>query len=121
MTDEDFVQTLVGEELAQYEADTILKSIEILKSENAELRERLERAVELPVSLETPVLKVWKNRVPEDDTRMSFVDMWEITVVNFKLEHYPLWSKFYFPNTKEGKEAAEARLAELKGGKYENF
>ena len=92
-----------------------------LAEENADLRERLERAVELPVLLETPVLKVWKNRVPEDDTRMSFVDMWEITVVNFKLEHYPLWSKFYFPNTKEGKEAAEARLAELKGGKYENF
>lgn len=86
-----------------------------LVEENADLHERLERAVELPVSLETPILKVWKNRVPEDDTRMSFVDMWEITVVNFKLEYYPLWGKRYFPNTKEGKEAAEARLAELKG------
>lgn len=90
--------------------------VENLKSENVALHERLEKAVELPVLLETPILKVWKNRVPEDDARMSFVDMWEITVVNFKLEHYPLWGKLYFPNTKEGKEAAEARLAELKGG-----
>ena len=88
-----------------------------LGDENAALRERLERAVELPVPLGTPILKVRKNRVPEDDTRMSFVDMREITVVNFKLEHYPLWGKLYFPNTKEGKEAAEARLAELNGGK----
>lgn len=92
------------------------KKISDLQSENAALKERLEKAVELPVLLGTPILKIWKNRVPEDDTRMSFVDMWEITVVNFKLEHYPLWGKFYFPNTEEGKEAAEARLAELKGG-----
>ena len=89
--------------------------IEELESENAALRKRLEKAVELPVPLGTPILKVWKNRVPEDDARMSFVDMWEITMTNFKLEYYPLWGKFYFPNTKEGKEAAETRLAELKG------
>lgn len=48
---------------------------------------------------------------------MSFVDMWEITMANFKLEHHSLWGKFYFPNTEEGKKAAEARLAELKGDK----
>lgn len=95
------------------------EKISQLEAENAALREGLERAVELPVPLGTPILKVWKNRVPEDDTRMSFVDMWEITMANFKLEHYPLWGKFYFPNTEEGKEAAEARLAELRG-KNEN-
>ena len=81
------------------------------------MRERLEKAVELPVPLETPILKVWENRVPEDDARMSFVNMWEITTVNFKLEHFPLWGKYYFPNTEEGKKAALARLAELKEGK----
>lgn len=88
-----------------------------LKSENAALRERLEKAVELPVPLGTPILKVWENRVPEDDARMSFVDVWEITTVNFKLEHYPLWGKYYFPKGEEGRKAAEARLAVLKGGK----
>ena len=100
-----------------YEKINVLKEeVNALKSENVNLRERLEKAVELPVPLGTPILKVWKNRVPEDDARMSFVDMWEITVVNFKLEYYPLWDKFYFPNTEEGRETAEARLAELKGG-----
>ena len=76
MTDEEFIKTLIGEVLTQYEADSILKSIEILKAENAELRdeadensalsienkmradrleaenavlrERLERSIELP-------------------------------------------------------------------------
>lgn len=100
----------------QWKAETLEKENEQLKAENAALRERLEKAVELPVPLETPILKVWKNRVPEDDARMSFVDMWEITTVNFKLEHYPLWGKFYFPNGEEGRKIAEARLAELKGG-----
>lgn len=99
--------------------NNLAEEVARLKAENAALRDRLDKAVELPVPLETPILKVWKNRVPEDDTRMSFVDMWEITVANFKLEHYPLWGKFYFPNTEEGKEAAEARLAELRG-KNEN-
>ena len=90
---------------------------ERLESENAELHARLENAVELPVPLGTPILKVWKNRVPEDDARMSFVGVWEITTVNFKLEHYPLWGKYYFPKGEEGRKAAEARLADLKGGK----
>lgn len=92
------------------------EEISRLETENAALRERLSKAVELPVPLGTPILKVWKNRVPEDDARMSFVDVWEITTVNFKLEHYPLWGKYYFQKGEEGRKAAEARLAELKGG-----
>ena len=92
-----------------------LAYIQQLKAENAALRERLSKAVELPVPLGTPILKVWKNRVPEDDARMSFVDVWEITTVNFKLEHYPLCGKYYFQKGEEGRKAAESRLAELKG------
>lgn len=112
---DDVERTVLSGELVDY-ISALKAEVERLKVKNAELRERLRKAVELPVPLETPILKVWKNRVPEDDTRMSFVDMWEITMTNFKLEYYPLWGKFYFPNTKEGKETAEARLAELKGG-----
>ena len=41
MNDEDFVRTLVGEEMTQYEADTIIKTIESLKAENDALREKL--------------------------------------------------------------------------------
>ena len=90
---------------------------ERLKAENAALKERLEKVLELPVPLGTPVLKVWRNRVPTDDTRMDFVDMWEITTVSFKLEYYTLWGKQYFHNTEEGRKAAEAAvLAELQGG-----
>lgn len=104
------------EELRQYEKkDSKDEIIARLQAENAELRERLGKAVELPVPLGTPVLKVWRNRVPTDDTRMDFVDMWEITTVSFKLEYYTLWGKQYFHNTEEGRKAAEARLEELKG------
>ena len=94
-----------------------LAYLQRLKTKNAALQKRLGNAVELPVPLGTPVLKVWRNRVPTDDTRMDFVDMWEITTVSFKLEYYTLWGKQYFHNTEEGRKAAEARLAELKGGR----
>ena len=47
MTDEAFVQTLVGEEMTQYEADAILETIKRLKGENKALRERLEKALKL--------------------------------------------------------------------------
>lgn len=115
----EFFQSLVKagaipQEPANYDAATLKIYIDHLEAENTALRARLDKAVELPVPLETPILKVWKNRVPEDDARMSFVDTWEITTINFKLEHYPLWGKFYFPNTEEGKKAAEARLKEMK-------
>lgn len=46
MTDEELVQTLIGEVLTQYEADSILKSIGNLKSENDELKSRLTHATE---------------------------------------------------------------------------
>lgn len=60
MEDEDFVRTLVGEVMTPYEADAIIKGIEMLKAENVALRERLERSVELPCKLYD---KVWdKNR-----------------------------------------------------------
>ena len=118
----EFFQSLVrngviSQEPANYDAVTLKVYIAHLETENAALRERLEKSVELPVPLGTPILKVWRNRVPTDDTRMNFVDMWEITTVSFKLEYYTLWGKQYFHNTKEGRKAAEARLEELKGSR----
>lgn len=108
---------VIPQEPANYDAATLKIYIDHLEEENVALRERLEKVLELPVPLGTPVLKVWRNRVPTDDTRMDFVDMWEITTVSFKLEYYTLWGKQYFHNTEEGRKAAEARLAELNGGK----
>lgn len=113
---DDVERTVLSGELVDY-ISTLEAEVERLKIKNVELHERLKKVLELPVPLGTPVLKVWRNRVPTDDTRMDFVDMWEITTVSFKLEYYTLWGKRYFHNTEEGRKAAEARLAELKGGK----
>ena len=99
MTDEDLVQTLVGEELAQYEADAILKSIEILKSENAELRERLERSIELPFFQEDGEARI-----------LVYRDKNGIVCTEIYFEDEIYWGR-------RGDEAAEARLAELKGEK----
>ena len=96
MTDEDFVQTLVGEELAQYEADAILKSIEILKSENAELRERLEKTIELPF----------------------FQKDGEVIVLIYKNNDGVVLTETYFEDVyydgKRGNAAAEARFEEIR-------
>ena len=48
MTDEQYIQSLLGIDLRQSEVDTILEIVERLKAENAALRERLSKAVELP-------------------------------------------------------------------------
>lgn len=93
MTDEAFVQTLVGEEMTQYEADAILETIKRLKGENKALRERLERAV-----------VNGKRFIVEKQ-----IDGREVYVVcRYKV------IKSYIC-TEYTREAAEARLAELKG------
>ena len=96
MTDEDFVQTLVGEELAQYEADAILKSIEILKSENAKLRERLEKTIELPF----------------------FQKDGEVIVLIYKNNDGVVLTETYFEDVyydgKRGNDVAEARFEEIR-------
>lgn len=99
MTDKEFVQALVGEELAQYEADAILKSIEILKSENAELRERLERSIELPFFQEDGEARI-----------LVYRDKNGIVCTEIYFEDEIYWGR-------RGDEAALARLAELKGEK----
>ena len=48
MTDEQYIQSLLGIDLRQSEVDTILEIVERLKAENAILRERLERAGGVP-------------------------------------------------------------------------
>ena len=43
MTDEQYIQSLLGIDLRQSEVDTILEIVERLKAENAALHERLEK------------------------------------------------------------------------------
>ena len=131
MTDEEFIKTLIGEVLTQYEADSILKSIEILKAENASLRERLEKAVELPCKIGDKVYMPW---VYDGISGIAEITALSITIfdgeficdtdlasddINFKKEYsYGQFRDFDF-GTKvfTTREAAEARLTELKGGK----
>lgn len=100
MTDKDFVKTLIGEIMTTYDAESIIKGIEMLEAENASLRERLERAVELPF----------------------FQKDGEYIIIIYKEEHGMVCAEEYFEDEyydgMRGSEAAEARFAELKEEKY---
>lgn len=93
-----------------------LQYIDKLRTENASLHEKLSRSVELPVPLGTPILHVWKNRVQEDYPFMEFYDLWVISEEKFTIDDLPRWGKFYFPNTIEGKKAAQAQRDKLQNG-----
>lgn len=51
MTDEEYIQSLLGLDIRQGEIDAILEIIGRVKAENAALKERLDKAVELPVKV----------------------------------------------------------------------
>lgn len=99
----------------QWKAETLEKEKEQLKAENAALRERLGKVVELPCKVGDSVLYVFINTVPDDDYYCSFHKEPCIRTVSFRLEYLYEWGKNYFPNTEEGMLAAKSRLAELKG------
>ena len=61
MTDKDFVKTLVGEVMTTHDAESIIKGIEILEAENASLRERLEKAIELKAKVGDVIYIPWNN------------------------------------------------------------
>lgn len=76
-----------------------VECIMFLQSENASLRERLDRAIELPFFQKDgeAIVLIYKNK-----------DGVVLTETYFEDEYY---------DGKRGNEAAEVRLAELKGGK----
>ena len=80
-----------------------VECIMFLQSENAALRERLDRAIELPFFQKDgeAIVLIYKNK-----------DGVVLTETYFEDEYY---------DGKRGNEAAEARLAELKGEKDENL
>ena len=99
--------------------------IETLQSENAALRERLEKAVELPCKIGDTVYKVHDKCDGHNCPYNGYYGQWRchyegkqrcepfISTEQFCYNHIPLINKTVFIP----KEAAEARLAELKGGK----
>lgn len=98
--------------------------IETLQSENAALRERLEKAVELPCKIGDTVYKVHDKCDGHNCPYNGYYGQWRchyegkqrcepfISTEQFCYNHIPLINKTVFIP----KEAALARLAELKGG-----
>lgn len=116
------------EELKQYATkeskdDIIAK----LQSENADLRERLDKAVELPCKIGDTVYKVHDRCDGHNCPYNGYYGQWRchyegkqrcepfISTEQFCYNHIPLINKTVFIP----KEAAKARLAELKGEKNE--
>lgn len=110
-----------------YDAETLKIYIDHLEEENAALRERLEKAVELPVKLGDTVyyLQYFCDYKGCDSTTQQFCcgckemierekskEYYVIRGKPFELKDFPKIGKKYFTT----REAAEARLAELKGG-----
>ena len=96
-----------------------------LQAENAELRERLEKAVELPCKIGDEVYEVHGKCDRKNCVYNGYYGQWRcdyggktncnpfITVNKFRYCDIPMVGKTIFVT----KEAAEARLAELKGEK----
>ena len=112
----------------QWKAETLEKENERLKAENAALRERLEKVVELPCKVGDTIFYVqyFCDYKGCDSTTQQFCcgckemierekhkEKYVICEKSFVLKDLEKIGKKYFTT----REAAEARLAELKGGK----
>lgn len=108
----------------QWKAETLEKENGQLKAENAALRERLDKAVELPCKIGDEVYEVHGKCDRKNCVYNGYYGQWRcdyggktncnpfITVNKFCYSDIPRVGKTIFVT----KEAAEARLAELKGG-----
>ena len=129
----EFFQSLVqagtiSQEPANYDAATLKIYIDYLEAENAALRERLEKAVELPCKVGDTIFYVqyFCDYKGCDSTTQQFCcgckemierekrkEKYVICEKSFALKDFEKIGKKYFTT----REAAEARLAELKGEK----
>ena len=103
VADTDYIRCVIEENFLPWVKDERIKE---LKAENAALRERLEKAVELP-----PGDRVWYIAEDEEGQESYIIlkPTISLTVEELKYE----MDKKYFTT----REAAETRLAELNGGK----
>lgn len=118
----------IPQEPSNYDAETLKIYIDHLESENAALRERLSRAVELPCKVGDTIFYVqyFCDYKGCDSTTQQFCcgckemierekrkEYYVIREKPFELKDLPKIGKKYFTTC----DAAEARLADLKGGK----
>ena len=108
----------------QWKAETLEKENEQLKAENAALRERLGKAVELPCKIGDEVYEVHGKCDRRNCPYNGYYGQWRcdyggktncnpfITVNKFCYSNIPMVGKTIFVT----KEEAEARLKELQGG-----
>ena len=113
---------VIQQEPANYDAATLKIYIDHLENENATLRERLNKAVELPVKVGDTVYFIpTYNRKPIWGVQRGIVQMVGITRQGYhvKIRDRADFNKTYMFRKSAflSKEQAEARLAELKGEK----
>ena len=110
----------------QWKAETLEKENGQLKAENAALRERLEKAVELPFEVGSIVYMI--HEMDEEDKFNPWIDVGKVVSFSFDgklwiFVRYNSGLTMWYTKDSFDKEvyitleAAEARLAELKGGK----
>ena len=115
----------IPQEPANYDAATLKIYIDHLEAENAALRERLEKTVELPCkvgdtiySLDHFDLKIRENKVIAITFLLSnSVNHLEVQAHNFRGAVASFESIDFGKDVFTDRSAAEARLAELKGDK----
>ena len=103
----------------------ITAQCECLKSENAELRERLDKAIELPCKVGDKVYCIHGMSNPEmlewqvNEIRITdhnyMLQLGRAGTKDYRNEASQFYGKWWFTEL----EAALARLAELKGGEHE--
>ena len=104
----------------QWKAETLEKENEQLKAENAALKERLEKAVELPCRIGDTLYGVYNDKVAEYIViGMKVLADWTLEIYlrtqNKKQNIFSTFSTSISVRYFKDREAAEAKLAELEG------
>ena len=102
----------------------IVSEVIKLREENAALRERLDKSIILPCKVGDIIYIITFGYNGKHVTPNNFADCWSYGMKEVEVTEENLFimcSHFRDGSACFDRASAEARLAELKGGKYENF